>query len=431
MKAAGNLLIGILLGGVIGWFLGFLRLPDIEKFPSFILGFIACLLLVLLALTFLFIRLKHVDLLRLLGKSAANADTTKATKTYHFIWILAAVFIVAGSLLSSFLIYRQGNYFKAQMQQQNRKIKEQSVLIESARKGNLVFLMSNILDNAEAELKNAGTLSDALIARIAALSFSFKPYSYLEGDSLSDKEFSPERGQLLMALLLMKMDSASFIKIKQRAVFSGADLRGADLIHADLSGAKLNNANLNGTNLSNANLKGADLKDANLWGANLNKANLSGADLKRSDLRWAELNEADLQFAKMDGAQLSGAQVLKADARELTAQYADLGGTLFHEANLAGANFLGAKMSKVNFSQADLTRADLRMTDLNEANLSGTKLNKALVDSNWMEKLSEWKLTGGQNIQDSFRIVTDSLDQWNHAVYHLKKVDEPAINPAK
>jgi uncharacterized protein YjbI with pentapeptide repeats len=422
MKATRNVLIGLLLGAAIGWFLGFLRLPGIEKFPSFILGFIACMLLLLLVLTVLIAWNKHTYLLRMIGKTAATKDSNTVTRTYSILWILVAVFIVCGGLLSSFLIYQQGRFFKTQLQNQNRKISELSVLIESGRKGSQVILMSNLLKNVEEELKQNNTLSDAVIARIAALSFSFKPYKYLEGDSLSGKEYSPERGQLLMALLLMKIDTGSFTKIKQRTTFAGADLRGADLKNADLSYSTLGSANFKETDLSDANLKNADLNDANLWGANLNRANLSGADLKRSDLRWATLNETNLKFANMNGAQLSGAQLIKADIQQAFVQYADLGGTLFNDANLSGVNFLGTKMNKVNFNNADLSRADLRMSNLDEAILLGTELNKALVDSNWVEKLNDWRLTGSKEIQSSYHVISDSLDQWKHPVYHLRKI---------
>ncbi|MBK9730527.1 MAG: pentapeptide repeat-containing protein [Chitinophagaceae bacterium] len=424
MKAIIKLLIGIILGVVVGWFIGFLRLPYIEMNHSFILGFIACVVVVLLILLLLMAWNNNSALLRLINKTPSYNASKTVSRTYRIIRILIATIIVAGGVLSSFLIYKQSNYFKTQMQNQDRKIREQSALIESIRKGNMVFLMSNILNNVEEELKNSRTLSDVVIARIAALSFSFKPYKYFQGDSLSAKELSPERGQLMMALLLMKMDSGSFARIKQMTSFASADLRGASLKHADLSGANLKHADLKDADLGEANLNNANLWSANLWGANLDKANLSGADLKRSDLRWAALNGTHLNYADLNGAQLSSAQLVKADVLNAFVQYADLEGAILSEANLAGVNFLGAGMRKINLNNANLTRTDLRMTDLNDATLLGTELNKALVDSNWMDKIDEWRLTGSKEIQDNYTVVTDSLDQWKHKVYHLSKIEK-------
>lgn len=430
MKAIIKLFSGIILGTLLGWFLGFLHLPYIEKNYSFLLGFIACMVLLLLVCLLLVAWKKHTTLISLFHKTPIDSDTNTMTRTYTIIWILVAAFIVGGGLLSSLLIFQQGRYLKAQWQNQDRKLREQSALIESDRKGNMIFLMSNILDHVEEELKSNSRLSDAVIARIAALSFSLKPYRYLQGDSLSDRELSPERGQLLMALLLMKMDSASFTRIKQSVSFAAADLSGAALQHADLSGAQLSRADLKDADLSEADLQHADLQDGSLWGANLNKADLRNANLKRSDLRWAELNEADLQFADLNGARLSSAQLLKADARNASVQYADLGNATLAEAQLNRTNFLGAGFSKANLNNTDLTSSDLRMTDLEEATLTGTTLNKALVDSNWTAKLDAWRLTGSKEIQDNYEVVSDSLDKWNHKVYRLHKTEKSGSLPA-
>lgn len=430
MKAIIKLFSGIILGTLLGWFLGFLRLPYIEKNYSFLLGFIACIVLLLLVFLLLATWKKHTALLMLLRKNQIDGDIQTTTRTYAIIWILVAVFIVGGGLLSSFLIFQQGRYLKTQLENQDRKLSEQLALIESARKSNMVSWMSSILDNVEEELKNNGSLNDAVIARIAALSFSWKPYRYLQGDSLSARALSPERGQLLLALLLMNMDSVSFARIKQSVSFAAADLSGAALQHADLSGAQLSSADLKDADLSEADLQHADLQDGNLWGADLNKADLRNANLKRSDLRWAELNGANLQFADMNGAQLSSAQLLQADAQDATVQYADLTNTTLAEAKLIRTNFLGADLNKANLNNTDLTRSDLRMTNLEEATLTATVLNRALVDSNWTDKLATWRLTGRKEIHDNYQVVSDSLDKWNHKVYRLHKTERSGSLPA-
>ena len=55
----------------------------------------------------------------------------------------------------------------------------------------------------------------------------------------------------------------------EAAIYSNANLSGADLRDADLSDANLGGADLRDADLSNANLSGANLSDANLGGANL------------------------------------------------------------------------------------------------------------------------------------------------------------------
>src|SRR5262249_17519619 len=155
------------------------------------------------------------------------------------------------------------------------KIQEQSELMQSARKSNMTFLLNDILDKVDDDLKNNPNrnLTDKTIANIVkAFNNSFIPYRNWEGDSLSEKGLSPERGQLLLALYKKNMDSSSFNKIKRSADFSGSDLKYGDLGGIDLNGANLENADFSNANLSGANLKGADLRGANLYGAHADSA---------------------------------------------------------------------------------------------------------------------------------------------------------------
>ena len=68
-------------------------------------------------------------------------------------------------------------------------------MIEATRIKSMIVLMSDILAKVEEELQNGPdhTLSDKTIARIAALSYSFKPYAQINGDSIAERKLSPER----------------------------------------------------------------------------------------------------------------------------------------------------------------------------------------------------------------------------------------------
>ena len=426
MKAIRNLLIGIILGAVIGWFLGFLRLPYIEKIPSFLWGFIACILLVLLVLALLFVLKKHSSLLRLISGEPVQQNSKTATKTYRIIWIFVAAFIMVGGLLSSILIQQQSKFIKSQLQKQNNKIQQQSELMESVRKSNMVILMNDILDKVDDELKNRtdGKLSDKTIASIvAAFNYSFTPYSYWERDSLSEKKLSPEKGQLLLALCTKNIDSSSFNKIKLKAHFSGADLREGDLRGVDLSGADLKDADLSGANLSGASLKGADLRKTNLWGAHANKANLVGADLRRSVLRWAEMNEIKLDSANLNGADLTNAQLRKADLRGATFHVAKLNGALLNEANLEGGYIVDASLVKANLTRVNLSKVDANRTNFNEAIMTEIELTNTDVDKDWFEKLNDWQIIGAKEIREKYKVVRyEALH--NEVRYRLEKFED-------
>ena len=433
MKGIKNLLVGFTLGILIGWALGFLRLPFIEKNFSFLIGFIACLALGLLALVLIYVWNKNALILKLLGKYSSTKNSVNATKTYTMVWILVAFFIVLGGVANILIIFKQNKFFKTQTQIQNKKITEQSELIVSISKSNQVFLMSNILDKVDDELKNNpnGKMSDATIARIAALGYSFKPYRYLEGDSLSDNKLSPERGQLLLALSIMNIDSSSFDKIKLKTSFSGADLSKADLKEIDLTEADLKGADLTEADLKKVILKRADLTKAKLWAANLNKADLSETNMRRADLSWADMSGADLNNANFRGAILTSAIFKNTDLSGAYFRWADLNGVLLNEANLtdvdmAAAFLRKANLSKTNLSGVNLTSADLRETNLRETNLkgadlrfaqltnadlTGAQLNGAIIEEDWFKKLDQWKVIGAIEIQTRYKIIEGSSPQ--------------------
>lgn len=77
------------------------------------------------------------------------------------------------------------------------------------------------------------------------------------------------------------------------AVYSRANLSGANFSEADLSGATLRGADLSGANLYRADLSGANLSEADLYGATLCGANLSGANLYGAILSRANLSGAN------------------------------------------------------------------------------------------------------------------------------------------
>ena len=319
MRPKRNLLIGVVLGAVIGWAVGFLRLPYIERNDSFWVGLAGGVSAVLLVVAVLFVWNRNSLLIRLIGRGPTAGHAGNATRVHSLIWVFVSVFIVVGGLASSFMIYQQNRLLETQSHAQNKRVAELTEMVESIRKGNQVLLMGNVLDQVSDELtsKPDGKLSDATIARVVALSHSLKPYRYFVGDTLSDQQLSPERGQLLLALVLMGMDSSSLEKIMLKATFSKADLSGVNLSGLDLSGIDLSGANLNDADLRAANLSAAMLKKANLFGAKLDMTNLREANLDRAVMSWSDVNDADLSKAFMEGVDLRNARLRNTDLREV------------------------------------------------------------------------------------------------------------------
>ncbi len=408
MKAIRILLTGVLLGAVLGWALGFLRFPYIEKNLSFLLGFIACIAVVLLGMILLFIWNRNKQFIRLIGKDTSDKNAISPIRTYSVIWIAVSVFILMGGLISGLLIYRQNELIETQSLNQNRITKEQNELMESLRRSNLDILLRKITDRVDDELKNnpTRTLSDNTIASIvAAFNYSFAPYRSLDGDSLSARKLSPEKGQLLLALCMRKIDSVSFDQIKRRASFNGADLSNMDFSGVNLDGADLQEADLKDADFSGASLVGADLRNANLWGVKMNRAKLIKADARRADLRWAQLNEAWLDSAKMDGANMSNAQLRKARLQKTKLWVTKLDGALLNDANMEACELVDASMIKANLTGTNLSKSDFNRTNFNEAIFSNTDLLNAKVDKDWLQMLDGWHIANAGQIRAQYKVV--------------------------
>jgi uncharacterized protein YjbI with pentapeptide repeats len=95
-----------------------------------------------------------------------------------------------------------------------------------------------------------------------------------------------------------------------------ADLAYRNLERADFSRARLRQADLSLSTFNHARFDGADLVTANLFAARFTGATFTNADLSRATLVGAHFGGADLTGARLEGANLSGAEL--ADARGLT-----------------------------------------------------------------------------------------------------------------
>jgi len=248
-------------------------------------------------------------------------------RNWWWSWILG-IFVSLGGLTGTLLLVNQNEL----LQNQNQLIKNQMSLEEASRRGALVMLMSNIFDKVDdeiaeqkAEMRRKGrkvngdtkfTISQSLIGQIVALSQAFKPYKFLDGDTLIQRPLSPERGLLLITISQLPLYSEILDDIFLLSTFEYADLRGADLSVAYLSKAKLNycdltKADLDIVNLNEAWLIGANLTEVNLFSHNLKNTIFGNANFSKANLTDADFTDASLASANLNGADLSGADLSK------------------------------------------------------------------------------------------------------------------------
>lgn len=337
---------------------------------------------------------------------------------------------MAGAIIFLFL---QNRKLKAQRSELITYAEQKATALDSLTRTGVITTMSNILERTEDELEQSPdrTLSDERITSIAALCYSLTPYADASRDSFSNKKYSPQRGQLLLMLTGMKIDSGSLQKIMIRSSFDNAFLKDADLENAYLRGANLKEAHMQDANLQNADLYEALLKDANLWGADLTNANFTGADLTNAILEWAVLNGADLQRAKLNGAEMTSAQLRNADLSGAELEWTVLTGAFLNDANFQSANlfrtkFNRANLTNANFTDANLTLADLIESDLRKAtfsgsNMTGAELNGAIVSQKeWFDLLEKWKVKGAKEIREKYNLIEE--DAGGQIQYRLEKI---------
>jgi len=189
-------------------------------------------------------------------------------------------------------------------------------------------------------------------------------------------------------LLDAKVEGANFSRAKlldgtnaqaisgASAVFSLAELGGAQLSRAQLPAANFFLADLHGAHLWRADLHDATFLLADLSGTNLTEANLTGADLSQATAAAAVLENATLVNAKLVCAKLYDAELQGAD---LT--HASLASAQFRGADLRGARMTNADVGDASFEAANLDGADLRGVDLSKATgLTAAQLARAKTD---------------------------------------------------
>jgi uncharacterized protein YjbI with pentapeptide repeats len=363
--------VALVIGVVMGALLALVGLPAIQTYLSFVIIAFIVILILVTGIAFFIVQRKEwvlkkvfkVDDLDLADLKDAGQSLLKGVwqKDYdearvHFDiiftklfawyswmnfrrWILTIVsglFMSFGGILGTVLLYNQNKLLIQQndlMQRQNYRLDQQTYLQEADRRSSLIFLMGNLLDAMDEELKadigvsGVRDLSPQIVGRFIALSNSLRPYRYMESDTLVQRELSPERGQLLISLINSQIDNRTLSRIFQFADFS----------YADLSGAVLSREYLGRINLREANLSGADLSSCDLNQADLNKADLSGAILADANLQKANLSDTDLREAILDHTDTRGATLYGADLRGIDLEALDLRGAYLEKTQLDSA----------------------------------------------------------------------------------------------
>ncbi|NET36374.1 MAG: pentapeptide repeat-containing protein [Cyanothece sp. SIO1E1] len=256
---------------------------------------------------------------------------------------------------------------------QNLLLDQQINLEEGNRRSSYVFLMSNIMDKIDEELKNKRNgkryLSEELIGRIVSLSHAFRPYRYLENNRLIPSPLSPERGQLLYALVNSHLDLPTYDRIFAKANFS----------YSDLPRANFAGAYLKGINLSFANITHANFKDAILDGANFQQSQLEYAVFDNTLMNKANFRQAKLAHSQWYDVLAQGISLAMADVRS-------------------------------GFFNGDFSNAELEGILLHDATLNYMVLRNAFFfNSNWVSRMAHYNLKGSFSLTDNYKVEQETI----------------------
>jgi hypothetical protein len=295
-----------------------------------------------------------------------SGDPRRSAAVRALVWrIFSPATIAAGAIglisLLGLLVALHANYLLAL---QNERLDQQTLLLEAQRRSGLVTEFTSLVEQIQSEREKLAAnenpqatqlkLSEPTIGRVVALSRSYRPYLFLEiageadelliadvapskdlrrdesalsrfvnyaigSPTVGDAErprmtkiaLSPERGQLLIALVSAQIELASIAE-------KSADFTRSDLRRANLSSADLRNFLLTRSSFVAADLLSADLSGAFLGGADFSRACLSGVKIDGAMLDGANFEDTRLDGAFISDPRLfSGVQLKDADLKGL------------------------------------------------------------------------------------------------------------------
>jgi len=187
------------------------------------------------------------------------------------------------------------------LEQQTTGLENQLKSIEAERKSSYIFLVNNIMDKMDSEIKNGEDrkigrkLSIQTISRIAALSQTLKPYKY-QNEEGKEKELSPERGYLLNTIGLSELDTGIYTILYDKVTFNKADLEKAKLNQSYFKGAYLRGSDLSDGFILNSNLEKTFLIESDLRNTQFSNSNFEGAKLWHSKVhsnKWFDILEKE------------------------------------------------------------------------------------------------------------------------------------------
>lgn len=394
MKKTGVLLGSGLFGIIIGYAMGYLRIPWVASDQAFWIGVITGI-----AFVFLLTSWKNFR-----SEMSSGSDRKRSR---------GLLFVVGGGLFLLLMFQAQLTHRGNQLTSQQLIVRKMEALNEAARQQEHGRMISSTLEAISRRLASGSSFCEADIQDLQRLSDRCLPYYYLVEDSLSSRKLSPERAQLLVGILALHLPDSLMIPTLEAVSFAYADLTDMTLEEQNLMGIDLRKASLERANLRNSKLRGADLREASLRYAILDGVDLTKADARRADMSWASLHVSTITEGNFDG--ITGPQMKLNDviATKARFQYADLSGAFIEQSDM---RMIDGELT--NFSEASFVQTTLQGSNLCRSRLEGALLDETILDScsveteEWLTDLARWNVIGHETIRNQLVIVPDTQKRY-------------------
>lgn len=277
--------------------------------------------------------------------------------------------------------------------------------INEERESNRLVSLKDSIHNRKGHKIAPYLLSDITAARISSISRSLRPYRILKTDRIDLDQFnsisnifdknleyfqtqslkisdfleknirSPEREQLLVALITMRI---SFSNIGKTSNFDYSNIENFDISRSDLQTVNLNNSMLKNCAISYTIFDYANLRNTDFSYSNGTTAYFIQANLEKSSFKNSKLNNISFKNANLKNVDFTDAILIMSN---------------FESSDLEGVDFTNANLSTSDFKQInDLSIIkSLKNTDITGAkNLSDSLIKVAIsrgaIYSNYTER---------------------------------------------
>lgn len=401
MKRTPTILLSIIFGVLIGYSLGYLKLPQFDENFDFFLGFGASLIAVIL-------------LILLKGR---NTSLSFGKSLILFLAIFTAAYGAKLYLDSQrLLLIEQGKTEKAFLNGKLELIASELAMKQIQKVDLHIFRLEEKLKK-----ESSISLSRKDIEDLVKLSVSLDSIKNYPSNDTSTASLSPGRGKLLIDLLTLKIDSTSLSSALRTINFSYADLRNVNLRNQDLRSIDLGFANMKHSRLDSAIFSNANLKEANLYSASMKNIQLNSSSLENANLQWTNLEGSNLSNSFFDGAELFNSNLIQANLDGSSGRFASLKGAKLNNASIIAADIFGVNLESADLSNANLSRARLRKAKLRRSTLTNCKLDSLIIDPDWFERNSGSKIIGYSSIESDYEIIKGTLLDFPLDKFYFKR----------